>query len=68
MRSGFALVWHQPLHWPGRLRFLALAFAYAALVLLCLGVLRAASFMGLGVALIGIAYLYQRVVFRREAP
>ena len=30
------------------------------------GVLRAASFMGLGVALIGIAYLYQRVVFRRE--
>jgi uncharacterized membrane protein len=32
------------------------------------GVLRAASFMGLGVALIGIAYLYQRVVFRREAP
>lgn len=31
------------------------------------GVLRAASFMGLGVALIGIAYLYQRVVFRREA-
>ncbi len=32
------------------------------------GVLRAASFMGLGVALIGIAYLYQRVVFRRETP
>ena len=31
------------------------------------GVLRAASFMGLGVALIAIAYLYQRVVFRREA-
>lgn len=31
------------------------------------GVWRAASFMGLGVALIAIAYLYQRVVFRREA-
>lgn len=31
------------------------------------GVLRAASFMGLGVALIAIAFLYQRLVFRKSA-
>jgi uncharacterized membrane protein len=31
------------------------------------GVLRAASFMGLGVALIAIAFLYQRLVFRKPA-
>lgn len=30
------------------------------------GVLRAVSFLGLGVALIAIAFLYQRLVFRRE--
>lgn len=30
------------------------------------GVLRAASFLGLGVALIGIAFLYQRLIFRYD--
>ena len=32
------------------------------------GVYRALSFMGLGVVLMAIAWLYQRILFRRQAP
>ena len=31
------------------------------------GIWRAASFLGLGVALIGVGLFYQRVVFRKES-
>ena len=31
------------------------------------GLYRVASFLGLGVALIGIGYLYQRILFRTQA-
>ena len=32
------------------------------------GVYRALSFMGLGVVLVAIGWLYQRILFRRQAP
>jgi uncharacterized membrane protein len=32
------------------------------------GILRALSFLGLGAALLGIGYLYQRFVLNRSAP
>lgn len=62
-----------------KLRTQALRYASAAVVLLTVvkvglidasdltGLYRVASFLGLGVALIGIGYLYQRILFRREA-
>jgi uncharacterized membrane protein len=62
-----------------KLRTQALRYASAAVVLLTVlkvglidasdltGLYRVASFLGLGVALIGIGYLYQRILFKREA-
>jgi uncharacterized membrane protein len=32
------------------------------------GVYRALSFMGLGVVLVAIGWLYQRILFRKQAP
>lgn len=62
-----------------KMRTQALRYASAAVVLLTVlkvglidasdltGLYRVASFLGLGVALIGIGYLYQRILFRKEA-
>jgi uncharacterized membrane protein len=56
----------------------ALRYASAAVVLLTIlkvglvdasdltGLYRVASFLGLGIALIGIGYLYQRILFRTK--
>ncbi|WP_374367036.1 DUF2339 domain-containing protein [Dongia sp.] len=62
-----------------KMRTQALRYASAAVVMLTVlkvglidasdltGLYRVASFLGLGVALIGIGYLYQRILFRKEA-
>ena len=62
-----------------KMRSQALRYASAVVVLLTVlkvglidasdltGLYRVASFLGLGVALIGIGYLYQRILFRTQA-